>query len=191
METAPARRAGRPRSGESPLSRERILAAALARVDAHGLAALTMRGLAADLGVDPMSLYHHVPGKAALVTGLVETVFARLPDGPPPTEPWAERARSWARAYRALALRHPGLVLQIVSDPAAVSTAMRHASGPLYRALESADLPPDLATRAADTLVDFVHGHALAGTSGSDLDTAFETGLDIILAGMEALRPGR
>ena len=51
-----------------PLSRDRVLAAAVALADAEGLPALTMRRLAADLGVEAMSLYHHLPGKEACST---------------------------------------------------------------------------------------------------------------------------
>ena len=59
-----------------PLSRERVLAAAMTLADAEGLATVTMRRLAADLGVEAMSLYHHVPGKEGLLDGLAEAVLA-------------------------------------------------------------------------------------------------------------------
>ena len=59
------RRLGRPKAGQELLTRERILDAALRLVDEQGMAALSMRRLAAELGVDPMALYHHLPGKAA------------------------------------------------------------------------------------------------------------------------------
>src|SRR5262245_9635166 len=62
-----ARRPGRPRAGQAPLTRERILAAAMRLADEQGIASLSMRRLAADLGVDPMAIYHHLPGKAAVV----------------------------------------------------------------------------------------------------------------------------
>ena len=52
------------RKPREPLSRERALASAIALVDAEGMEALTMRRLAAELGVEAMSLYHHLPGKA-------------------------------------------------------------------------------------------------------------------------------
>ena len=62
----------------TPLSRERVLAAAMALADAEGLAALTMRRLAADLGVEAMSLYHHVPNKEGLLDGLTEAVLVEI-----------------------------------------------------------------------------------------------------------------
>ena len=66
---------GRPRAGEEPLTRGRILGAALRLVDGEGMGALSMRRLGAELGVDPMSIYHHLPGKEAVVSGLVGMVF--------------------------------------------------------------------------------------------------------------------
>src|SRR4029453_19682961 len=69
------------RTRRAPLSRDRLLAAAVAIADADGLQAVTMRRLAADLGVEAMSLYHHLPGKDGLLDGLVETVVAEIQSG--------------------------------------------------------------------------------------------------------------
>ncbi|BCB73768.1 TetR/AcrR family transcriptional regulator C-terminal domain-containing protein [Phytohabitans flavus] len=209
MTTASARRPGRPRPGT--LTREAILAAALALVDEQGIEALSMRKLAARLQVDPMSIYHHVPNKAALVSGLVQAVFAEMAPLPDGSGPWQERVRGWARAYRDLALAHPHLVLQIVTDAAAASEAAIQISEPLYAALAAAGLPPHPVIHAAGTLVDFVHGYALGASAAaaaapmSDhlaaMDPAlvptmhrvhaeaepgggFEAGLDIIIRGI-------
>jgi AcrR family transcriptional regulator len=57
------------------LTRERVLAAAMAVADADGLPAVTMRRVAADLGVEAMSLYHHVPSKDGLLDGLAEALI--------------------------------------------------------------------------------------------------------------------
>ncbi|MGV8910374.1 MAG: TetR/AcrR family transcriptional regulator C-terminal domain-containing protein [Propionicimonas sp.] len=62
----------------APLSRERVLAAAMELADAEGIPALTMRRLAGDLGVEAMSLYHHVPGKEHLLDGLTETILVEI-----------------------------------------------------------------------------------------------------------------
>nr|MDT0657267.1 TetR/AcrR family transcriptional regulator C-terminal domain-containing protein [Micromonospora sp. DSM 115978] len=66
------------RTTREPLSRERVLAAAVALADTEGIKALTMRRLAADLGVEAMSLYYHLPAKEALLDGVVETVVAEI-----------------------------------------------------------------------------------------------------------------
>lgn len=164
--TSSSRRPGRPRAGEARLTRERILELALELVDEEGIDALSMRRLGSELGVDPMSLYHHLSGKAAVVAGLVELVFAEM-ESPPSEGQWDDRVRAWAAAYRRLAVRHPNLVLQIVSDAAAVSTAMLLISEPLYRALSDASLAPVSIVQAAGSVVDYVNGFALAEASHS------------------------
>lgn len=164
-EGARRRGAGRPRSGQEPLTRGRILEAALRIVDEEGLGALSMRRLAAELGVNPMSIYHHLPGKGAVVSGLVGVVFSRMRMPPSEGLPWQGRVRAYAHAYREVVRSHPNLTLQIVSDAAAVSEAVLVGSEPLYEALEQAGLPPAKIVRAADSLVDFVHGFALGEAS--------------------------
>jgi AcrR family transcriptional regulator len=61
-----------------PLSRDRVLAAAMAIADGEGLRAVTMRRVAAELRVEAMSLYHHVPGKDALLDGLVDAIVTEI-----------------------------------------------------------------------------------------------------------------
>jgi AcrR family transcriptional regulator len=104
------RRASRTAAGHVPLDRERILAAALLLMDGHGLEALSMRKLAGELDVEAMSLYHHVPGKPALLEGLAEMVLAevRLPRGDPEDPTGA--VRGVARALRENALAHPSAI---------------------------------------------------------------------------------
>jgi AcrR family transcriptional regulator len=179
------RRPGRPRPGEPRLSRSAILEAALRIVDEDGIAALTMRRLAADLGVNPMSIYHHLPGKAAVLAGTVEHVFSRLPV-PAGDGPWQERLTSAAHAYRRIVRAHPNLALQIISDPAAVSGALVAAGEPFYAALEQAGLPPRAIVEAVDTVIDFIHGFML-GEAASASGT-FELGPDL-LARVSGLPP--
>jgi TetR/AcrR family transcriptional regulator, tetracycline repressor protein len=155
-------RGGRPRAGQELLSRERILKAALRLVDEEGMGALSMRRLGAELGVNPMSIYHHLPDKAAVIAGLVELVFSgmhlRYPDG----SSWQEQVCAWAGAYRDLVRAHPNLVLEIVSNAAAVTEAVLLVNEPLYEALDQSGLPPAQVVRAADSVVDFIHGFAIA-----------------------------
>jgi TetR/AcrR family transcriptional regulator, tetracycline repressor protein len=165
------RKVGRPRAGEEPLSRARILSTALALVDEEGMGALSMRRLAGELGVDPMAIYHHLPGKEALVSGLVETVFAemRVPDS---GDSWQDRVRAFARAYRDLALSHPNLAVHLVSDPPAAAAATLEANEALYEALAASGMGARDVVRAADLVVDYVNGFALAESAGplGDLD---------------------
>src|SRR2546423_1692648 len=117
-------KSGRPRAGEERLTREAILAAGLRIVDRDGFDALTMRRLAVDLGVNPMSIYHHLPGKAAVVQGLVQAVFAEAHPTPPPRGAWPARLKHAAHGYRKVLRAHPNLALRILSDPAAVADAI-------------------------------------------------------------------
>jgi AcrR family transcriptional regulator len=100
------------KASRTPLSRERVLAAAVALVDSDGIQALTMRRLAAGLGVEAMSLYYHLPAKEALLDGVVETVLAeidvataRLPTNG--DDDWRARIRRQFLAARQVMLRHP------------------------------------------------------------------------------------
>jgi len=97
-----------------PLSRERVLAAAMSLADAEGVATLTMRRLAAELDVEAMSLYHHLPGKEALLDGLVDTVLAEIDDAITQAEKEEATAHGWRSALRrrfltarTAMLRHP------------------------------------------------------------------------------------
>lgn len=159
------RRVGRPRAGQEPLTRDGILREALRIVDEEGMRALSMRRLAAELGVNPMSIYHHLPGKGAVVSGLVETVFSRMRVSVSEGVSWQEHVRVYARAHRGIVRSHPNLALEIVSDAAVVSEAVLLGAEPLYGALENAGLPPATIAHAADLVVDFVHGFALGEAS--------------------------
>src|SRR5262245_42188218 len=108
MAVNPAARAPRPsrRRQREPLTRERILAAALAIADADGVEALTMRRLAQELGVEAMSLYHHVQGKADLLGGIAELVVQQI-DLPPPEGDWKAAVRASAISAHAVLRQHP------------------------------------------------------------------------------------
>lgn len=80
----------------TPLSRERVLDAAIALADAKGIQGLTMRRLAAELGVEAMTIYYHVPNKDGILDALVERVIAEIKLPEPETE--------WRTALRTLAL---------------------------------------------------------------------------------------
>ena len=155
-------RSGRPRSGEERLSREAILTAALRIVDDEGIDAMTMRRLASTLGVNPMSIYHHLPNKAAVFAGLAELVFAELDLADPGDDVrWQDQLKSAARAYRGALRAHPNLALQVLSDTSAVSDVVVVTVEPFYRALDRAGLPPRQIFESVNTIIDFIHGFML------------------------------
>jgi AcrR family transcriptional regulator len=88
------------------LSRDRVLEAALALVDREGGEAVSMRRLAEALGVEAMSLYHHVENKAAVLDGIFERVLAELPPAPP-AKGFRSAMAERGRALRAVLRRHP------------------------------------------------------------------------------------
>ncbi|KAB1654297.1 TetR family transcriptional regulator [Pseudoclavibacter chungangensis] len=94
-----------PRNGASALTRPRIVDAAVALADEEGLRAVSMRRLAAQLGVEAMSIYHHVPNKAAILDAMTDRVFEgfHLPstDGD-----WRVELHARADSIRTTLLRH-------------------------------------------------------------------------------------
>lgn len=97
------------KASRKPLSRERVLAAAVGLADGHGIQALTMRRLAAELDVEAMSLYYHLRDKEALLDGVVESVVAEIVAavGGVDGADWRARIRRQFLTARAVVLRHP------------------------------------------------------------------------------------
>ncbi|MEX2570982.1 MAG: TetR family transcriptional regulator, partial [Gemmatimonadota bacterium] len=87
------------------LSRQRVLEAAVEIADARGLDALTMRSLAREVGVEAMSLYHHVANKDDVLDGMVDIVFSEI-DLPGNGDDWKEAMRRRAGSARAVLARH-------------------------------------------------------------------------------------
>jgi len=142
-----------------PLTRERIIVAAVAFVDTEGLEALSMRKLGAALGVEAMSLYNHVDNKDDVLDGILDHVLREVPL-PDPSLPWAEQLRVLARGFRAAGLAHPGVL------PMFGARRIRtvEAFAPLERAydiLREAGLDPDAALDAFLAMSSFVLGRVL------------------------------
>ncbi|MGW5664472.1 TetR/AcrR family transcriptional regulator [Streptomyces sp. NPDC003758] len=93
-----------------PLTEAGIYAAALRLIDEDGVEALTMRKLATVLDANPMSLYHHVPNKEAVLRGVTRMVGAQFRTVTLEDAPWQERIRLLATDFRTLAHRHPKLM---------------------------------------------------------------------------------
>lgn len=126
------------------LTRERVLRSAVALADADGIAALTMRGLAAELGIEAMSLYHHLPGKKEeLLDGLVDVVADEIATeidgalgGLDADDDWRAEVRARCLAARVVMLRHPwvpGLLASRASIRPAVFVLYEGALGAMVR----------------------------------------------------------
>lgn len=113
---------GRERPSERvPLSRERILAAALRSIDEDGLAALTMRRLGARLGVEAMALYRYVPGREALLDGVVDALVEELDQDAEVLRSaehgWQDFLQRMAHGVRRVAIAHPKAFPLVASTP--------------------------------------------------------------------------
>ena len=90
----------------TPLSRERVLKAAIDLADREGIESLSMRKLGQELGVDAMALYRHVRGKDDLLDGVADLVVGEI-ERPVATDDWKAALRRQAMAARKVMLRHP------------------------------------------------------------------------------------
>ena len=99
-----------PQPQRPALTRERVLRAAVEVADTEGIGAVTMRRVATDVGVEAMSLYHHVSGKGPLVEGMADLVVDELNAAVARLEPtgdWAADLRARVLRARAVMLDHP------------------------------------------------------------------------------------
>lgn len=157
---SPRRRARAAAPGRTPLDRGRIQEAALRLMDASGLEALSMRRLATELDVEAMSLYYHVPGKAALLEGLAGAVLAEveIPRADDVDRPVA--VRSVARALRSHALRHPN-ALPLLGALGFGSTAARRHAEEVLDLFVGAGFEPQAAFSAFLLVRSYVLGYVL------------------------------
>ena len=202
-------------TAREPLSRERIFQCALRIVDEEGLDELSMRRLGQELGVEAMSLYHHVPSKRALLEGIVDTVLAEFEIPPADGSAWAERVRDLARRYRRLAHAHPNAFPLLITADLKTERFL-HLIGAMMDVCQEAGFAnEETALDAFCTLGSYVNGFALfeiggflalavdeaaddARGNGRECapgafprlfqygDEQFEFGLDVILAGLVA-----
>lgn len=147
------------RTTRAPLSRARLLAAAIAVADAGGIAALTIRSVAAELGVKPMSLYHHVANKEAIIDGVIDIVFGEI-DLPPADTDWRTALRRRAHSARAVLRRHPWAVPLMESRMHPGPATLRHHDAVLAT-LRRGGFPIELAGHAYSLLDSYLYGFAL------------------------------
>lgn len=172
----------------SPLTRERIIRASLELVDEHGLDALTMRRLGAELGVEAMSLYSHFRNKEELLDGVQEAVLDEL-EVAPRRGGWRAQLTRAAHGYRNALGAHPAVMPLFASRQLFTRAAMRHIE-PMMESLAEAGLAGLECIYAVDLLTTFVVGHAL-GQWGDPRRAPGETFLAGHLAGLAQLPPAQ
>ncbi|QNE19491.1 TetR/AcrR family transcriptional regulator [Kribbella qitaiheensis] len=143
----------------TPLSRERVLRSAVAIADAGGIAALTIRSLAEDLGVKPMSVYHHVAGKAEILDSIVDLVFAEI-DLPTPGGDWEAEIRRRAHSARQALRRHPWAIGLMESRTSPGPATLKHHDANIGT-LRAAGFSVAMTAHAYALIDSFVYGFAL------------------------------
>ena len=198
------------------LTRDVLIQAALRLLDEVGLDGLTVRKLAAELGVQSPALYWHIRTKQELLDGMANEIILRAGMGPPRDgESWQEWLRRRARAYRqSLLASRDGA--RVVSAAVRGSEAVRHFEAELA-AMVRLGFTPLQALRTITTLSHYINGHVLQEQAAVELperpdlsalptlaeglrlgspigDEAFEYGLGVLIAGTESqlgAAPGR
>ncbi|WP_328645054.1 TetR/AcrR family transcriptional regulator C-terminal domain-containing protein [Amycolatopsis sp. NBC_00348] len=148
------------------LNRGKVLDAALRLADEQGLAALSMRKVAAAVGVEAMSLYNHVSNKGDLLDGLTARVFEEV-DVPDPALPWESRVRLLADGLYASFARHPVVVRALAAQDANPRSAgALRVIDALLHALLDAGLSEEATARAYRSLLGMLFGSVLTGAAG-------------------------
>ena len=148
-----------------PLTRQRILAAAIELGDREGLSALSMRRLGRELDVEAMSLYNHVPSKAALLDGVVGLLLTEMDIPPPDPARWEASLQTVARTYRRIAHVHPNLFPLVVTRPLNAPEVLRplEATLAIFRA---AGFDAASTLGAFRAISSYVEGYALDEITG-------------------------
>ncbi len=157
---APPQKARRT-EGDPDLTRDRIVTAAIRVADAEGLAQLSMRRIATELGAAPMSLYRHVSSKDELLVSMMDSVLGEDPLPARPPKGWRAQLELSSRTQWQLFRRHPWLALALsITRPQVIVNGMRHTEWAL-RALDGLGLTIQQMMHVHTTLVCHVRGLAL------------------------------
>lgn len=167
-----------------PLSRQRAIEAAVALADRQGIDGLSMRRLAKELGVEAMSLYHHVANKDDILDGMVDAVFAEI-EVPADAADWRSAMRDRAVSQRAALLRHPWALNLMESRTSPGSETLRHHDAVIGVGLD-AGLDLTLVAHAIALLDAYVYGFVLQElTLPFDDGEAIEPVVEETLGGMD------
>lgn|SRR5574340_477618 len=218
-----ARQGSKNTGARPPLNRDRVLAAAVEIADEQGVGAVTMRAVAARLGVEAMSLYNHVANKDEILDGMVDVVVEQI-DLPADVGDWREAMRRRAISAHEVFGRHPWLPVLLDSRESSGPSGLRYFDwvlGTLFRA----GFTMDDAMRAFSLLDAYIYGfgiqqfnysaesdvspeeraemilayippeqyphlHRMAShamQAGYDAEADFDSGLEIILDGLERI----
>ena len=173
------------------LTRDRVVAEALAIISAGGAAALSMRALGTRLGVVPAALYRHVRSKNQLYDLVLDRVLAEVDCQADPALPWTGQVTALAHRLRAVLEDHPGIAALLKTrDP--ISPASLALAEAFLAPLQAAGLPGRQAALAFRLIYDYTLGFALSDpTSPGEQrvqDTATRAELHAFLRSLPASR---
>ncbi|MEV0183503.1 TetR/AcrR family transcriptional regulator [Streptomyces sp. NPDC050625] len=160
------------RTPRIPLSRQRVLHAAIALADERGLDTLTMRKLGEAVGVEAMSLYTHVANKEDLLDGMIDLVFGEI-DLPSDEDDWKTAMRQRAISVRRVLSRHRWAIGLMESRTSPGPASLRHHDAVLG-CLRRAGFSVALTAHAYSALDSYIYGFALQ-ERGLPFDTPDET----------------
>lgn len=162
------------------LSRARIISAAVDLIEREGVEAVSMRRIAALLDCGVMSLYNHVPSKAALLDDVAERVVSGIEFTAMPGASWQEQVRAQARAFRAIARKYPRSTMLVVSRPTPSLTGLRPIENALAT-LREAGCGGNEAVLIVRAFIAFIMGSLLreVGVTPSLRDEAADTGTTV------------
>lgn len=143
-----------------PLTAQRIIESAASVADRGGLEAVSMRNVAKELGVEAMSLYHHVADKESLLDGLADWIVEQI-ELPEVTDPWRAAMSARARSAHNVLSAHPWAITLIESRPAPGMPLLRHHDRIVGCLLESG-FSAELATHAFSAIDAYVYGFTLS-----------------------------
>jgi TetR/AcrR family tetracycline transcriptional repressor len=190
------------------LTHDRLYAAALSLVDRDGLESLSMRKLGAELGVEAASLYHHVESKAALLDGVMATVWLTMPGSHLGEGSWKRRLRDLAFRMWRICREHPNLG-PVLAAHGPNGGAYWELADAAVRAMREAGFEALEAARALEAVQGYALGAALASVSrrgafpavtfpdlasaviSAELDVAddsFAWGLEAVIRGLARMR---
>lgn len=143
-----------------PLSRARILEAAMAVADAGGYSSLTIRSVAQNLGVQPMAIYHHVANKGEILDGILDVVFGEI-ELPEPGGDWRTEIARRAHSARRVLRRHPWAIMVLQSGTSPGPATLRHHDA-VIGTLRRAGFSVTMTAHAYALLDSYVYGFALS-----------------------------
>lgn len=143
-----------------PLTRERILFAAMEVADEGGAAALTIRSVAQRLDAKPMAIYHHVRNKEEILDGLLDLMFAEI-DVPDLDQPWRAEIRRTAGSARRVLHTHPWAIVLLQGSTSPGPATLRHHDA-VIGVLRGSGLSVRDTAHAFALLDSYVYGFALS-----------------------------